>query len=68
MIDKKPELLDIFFKNYKKLMYLAQTENQDLLKKAEKISKQLNLEFEYLLVGYGQLETSLSSLRIKDHG
>ena len=62
MIDKKPELLNIFFKNYKKVMYLAQTDNLNLQRKAKNISKLLKLEYEYRLVGYGQLENSLSSL------
>ena len=62
MIDKKPELLNIFFKNYKKVMYLAQTDNINLQRKAKNISKLLKLEYEYRLVGYGQLEHSLSYL------
>ena len=65
MIDKKPELLDIFFKNYKKIIYLAQTENYNLQKKAKEISRRLKLEYEYKLVGFGQLEKSLSSLEYK---
>ena len=63
MIDKKPELLDIFFKNYKKIMYLAQTENINLQKKAIEISMRLKLEYEYRLVGFGDLEKSLSLLK-----
>ncbi len=62
MIDKKPELLNIFFKNYKKVMYLAQTDNLNLQRKAKNISELLKLEYEYRLVGYGQLEDSLSYL------
>ena len=62
MIDKKPELLNIFFKNYKKVMYLAQTDNPNLQRKAKNISELLKLEYEYRLVGYGQLENSLSYL------
>ena len=62
MIDKKPELLNIFFKNYKKVMYLAQTDNLNLQRKAKNISELLKLEYEYRLVGYGQLEHSLSNL------
>ena len=62
MIDKKPELLNIYFKHYKKVMYLAQTDNLILQRKAKNISELLKLEYEYRLVGYGQLENSLSSL------
>jgi len=61
-IDKKPELLDILFKNYEKIVYLAQVESKVLQKKAKEISMRLNLKYEYKIVGYGELETSLSSL------
>ena len=63
-IDKNPELLDIYFKNYKNLIYLAQIKNLDLQNKAEEISRRLKLEYEYKLVGYGTLEASLSSLNL----
>ena len=61
-IDKKPELLEIYFKNYKNLIYLSQIEDIDLQKKAEEISRRLKLVYEYRFVGFGHLKTSLSSL------
>lgn len=63
-IDKNPELLHIFFKNYKKLIYLAQTDDIRLQKNAKEISRRLKLEYEYRFVGYGHLKTSLSSLNL----
>ena len=43
-------------------MYLAQVESHILQKKAKEIARLLKLKYEYRIVGYGELETSLSSL------
>lgn len=59
-ISTHPELQDMYFSNYKRLVYLAQTESPELLQMAQKAADQLNLEFEYRHVGYGQLEHGLS--------
>ena len=61
-IDEKPELLEIYFKNYKNLIYLSQIEDIDLQKKTEEISRRLKLVYEYRFVGFGHLKTSLSYL------
>ena len=45
------------------IMYLAQTENNNLQNKALEISIRLKLKYEYRLVGYGHLEESLSLLK-----
>ena len=59
-IDRHPELLGIYFKNYKRLVYLAQVKNNLLRVKAEEIAKRLELKFEYRFTGYGDLRSSLS--------
>jgi hypothetical protein len=54
-IDRHPELLDIYFANYKKLVYLAQTEDGALRAQAEAAAARLGLAFEYHFTGYGGL-------------
>lgn len=61
-IDCHPELQDLYFGNYKKLVYLAQTENPRLLTKAEQAAQKLNLVFEHHQTGYGDLQTALMKL------
>ena len=57
-LDKHPELIDAYFGNYTKLVYLAQTNDEVLKKKAAECAKKLNLEFEYKLTGYGDLKNT----------
>ena len=61
-IDRHPELLEIYFKHYKRLVYLAQADNPTLQTRANQIAKRLGLEFEYRFTGYGELKNSLSAL------
>lgn len=60
-----PELRDAYFGNYRRLVYLSQTENAALLQAAKRAAKQLQLEFEHVVCGYGELETSLQSVMIR---
>ena len=62
-LDKHPELLELYFGNYKKLVFLAQTDNEELTKLAESCAKRLNLNFERLYTGYGDLEKSLNQFK-----
>jgi hypothetical protein len=59
-LDKHPELIDVYFGNYTKLVYQAQTKNNQLGQKAYEISKKMNLPLERRYTGYGDLETALS--------
>lgn len=54
-LDKHPELRDDYFGNYRKLVYLAQTENADLNRRAIAAAKRLGLEYERRQTGYGEL-------------
>jgi len=58
-LDRHPELRDVIFGNYTKLVYQAQTEDPDLLEKARECAARLGLDFEYRFTGYGDLETAL---------
>lgn len=63
-IDKHPELLKMFFGNYRKLLYLAQIEVPGRIEEAKLAADRLGLEFEYRFTGYGELEQSLRNFQI----
>ncbi len=58
-LDKHPELRDMVFGNYTKLVYLAQTEDAVLQEKARKAADYLRLDYEYRFTGYGDLTPAL---------
>jgi len=58
-IAKHPELLDMYFGNYKKLIYLAQTDNPELEQMAQDAAVKLKLQYEYRRTNYGELESGL---------
>ncbi len=60
-LDVHPELKNEYFKNYHRLVYLAQTEDSELREKAETAADQLELQFEYRFTGYGTLETVMNT-------
>ncbi len=60
-MEKHPELLPMYFGNYTKIVYLAQTRDEDLAKKAMAAAKKLGLAYEYRFTGYGELETGLAT-------
>jgi len=61
-MDRHPQLADEYFRNYKKLVYLAQVEDDDLLAQARRAAHTLKLEFEHRITGYGDLERVLVTL------
>jgi hypothetical protein len=60
-MDRHPELLPLYFGNYKKIVYLAQTRDEELAKKAISAAKKLGLDYEYRYTGYGELESGLKA-------
>ncbi|MEO3430610.1 DUF1638 domain-containing protein [Pelagibius sp. CAU 1746] len=54
-IDRHPELLELYFGNYKKLVYLAQTEDAGLVAQAKAAAERLGLDYDYRFTGYGGL-------------
>ncbi len=60
-LDRHPELRDMYFGNYKKLIYQAQTDAPELDAKAQDCARRLGLEYERKFTGYGDLETTLKS-------
>jgi len=59
-IDKHPELAEMYFGNYEKLVYLAQVEDPALQDKARDAAERLGLAYEYRFTGYGDLADALS--------
>jgi hypothetical protein len=58
-LDQHPELREMVFGNYTKIVYLAQTEDAELQKKAKWAADYLGLDYEYRFTGYGDLTTEL---------
>ena len=58
-LDRHPELRDMYFGNYRRLVYLAQTEDAATEAKARKAAERLGLAFEKRVTGYGDLATFL---------
>ncbi|GAW33437.1 hypothetical protein RA2_00473 [Roseovarius sp. A-2] len=60
-LDKHPELRDMIFGHYTKLVYQAQTDDPALTARARDCADRLGLDFEYRWTGYGDLETVLKA-------
>lgn len=60
-LDRNPELRDLIFGNYTKLVYQSQVANPELLEKAKTCATRMGLAFEHRHTGYGDLETQLQS-------
>ena len=59
-LDRHPELRDMYFGNYTKLVYQAQTNDPALDTKARDCAARLGLAYERRFTGYGDLETALA--------
>ena len=63
-LDRHPQLRDMYFGNYTKLVYQAQTNDPALDAKAEVCAKKLGLAYERRFTGYGDLATTLSHVAL----
>ncbi|MEA2609362.1 MAG: hypothetical protein QOJ75_1605 [Chloroflexota bacterium] len=54
-LDRHPELLPLYFGNYHRLVYLAQTDDPALVTAARRAARRLGLAFELRRTGYGEL-------------
>lgn len=61
-IDRYPNLKDMYFKHYKRLIYLVQDPGQDLSDKAREAADFLGLDYEELQVGYGLMAGAIGSI------
>lgn len=61
-LDRWPELRDEYFKNYRRVVYLAQQDDPSRTEDARSAAQRLGLEFERRYVGYGELKPALVQL------
>jgi hypothetical protein len=61
-IDRHPELAQEYFRNYRRLTYLAQAPDESLSAAGRAAAAKLGLEYEERITGYGDLATSLSNV------
>jgi hypothetical protein len=54
-LDRHPELLSLYFGNYRRLIYLAQTDDPELQAAARAAAERLGLAYEYRFTGLGEL-------------
>jgi hypothetical protein len=60
-IDRHPELLEMYFGNYTRLIYLAQTDSEEYTKMASAAARQLGLRFERVFTGMGEMVPELDA-------
>lgn len=60
-LDKHPEIIEMMFGNYTRLVYLSQTHNEKLVDAAKRAAEYLGLAFEQQHTGYGLLESGLQA-------
>lgn len=58
-LDEHPELHDMLFGNYRRVLYLAQTDDPELTVRARTAAQRLGLAFERRYTGYGELATRI---------
>ncbi|UWS78280.1 DUF1638 domain-containing protein [Phaeobacter sp. G2] len=58
-LDKNPELRDMIFGNYTKLVYQSQLSDPALLAKAQDCATRMGLAFEHRHTGYGELQDAV---------
>lgn len=61
-LDRFPQLKDDYFRNYRRVVYLVQIPDPELVARAEEIAAYLDLPLEMRETGYGGLETRLVAL------
>lgn len=60
-LDRWPQLLDDYFGNYRRVVYLAQIDDPELTARARTAAARLGLDFERRFVGYGDLEPAIAT-------
>lgn len=61
-LDRHPELVGEYFRNYRKLIYLSQAPRPEAIEAARRIAERFGFAFEHRFTGYGELGTRLASL------
>jgi hypothetical protein len=60
-MDRHPELKEMYFGNYTRLVYLAQTDSEELTKMAQAAAERLGLRFERVFTGMGEMVPELDA-------
>ena len=58
-LDQHPELQEVLFGRYRKVVYLAQVDSSELREKAERAAARLKLPLEVVTTGYGLLSKTV---------
>jgi len=61
-LDRHPELAAEYFRHYRKLVYLSQSETPGAIERARGIADSFGFAFEYRYTGYGDLGTRLAAV------
>ena len=59
-LDRHPELLPLYFGNYRRLIYLAQTNDPALTRSGQRLARKLGLAFERRFTGLGELAPAIA--------
>jgi len=62
-LDRHPDLLDMYFSNFRRVMHLAQKDDSVMEQAGRKAARRLDLDYERMLVKYGDLESTMVGLR-----
>ena len=65
-IDRHPELLPLYFGNYRRLIYIAQTDSPALRAKAKHAAERLGLAYEYRFSSYGDLQSAVAAAAVSN--
>jgi len=60
-LDRHPELKEMYFGNYTRLVYLAQSESEELTAMAKAAAERLGLRFERVFTGMGEMVPELDA-------
>jgi hypothetical protein len=63
-LDRHPQLLPVYFANYRRLVYLAQTDDAELTAAAGAAAQRLGLTFERRFTGLGDLAPAIAALAV----
>ena len=63
-LDRHPELRETYFAHYTRALYLAQTEDAELQRRAREAADFLGLQYEYRFTGYGDLSNAIENIFI----
>jgi hypothetical protein len=65
-LDRRPQLMPVYFRNYQRVVYLAQTESKELQSMAREQAAYLGLEYLYQFHGDGPLSLVLKPALSRD--